>query len=59
MTERTRRELQWCVEHLSRPNGWDPDGIRRGLEDWFFSSLLEDGLLAEWDLRWEARERQP
>jgi hypothetical protein len=53
MTARTRRELQWCIEHLSHPNREDPDGIRRGLEDWFFSSLLEDGLLAESDLHWQ------
>jgi hypothetical protein len=47
MKERTKQEIQNCQEFLKQPDISDHDRemAERGLNDWFWQSLIDDGLL--------------
>lgn len=44
ISDRTKAEIKWCQEYL-KGDGEDKEGAVRGLNDWFYQSLVEEGHL--------------
>lgn len=44
ISDRTKQEIRNCLAYLET-DGNDKNGAIRGLNDWFFQSLIEEGYL--------------